>query len=270
MKSTKLAVSLNASFVPPYSSGSALYVRPVIFGSAPSFALSAPSEFMFCVYVQPFTSYHGLHPIDALILEDFDRAAPNGTGNAKIGGNYAPVILHQDKARVKGYPITLHLDSKTGTEVEEFSTSGFVGAKVDGEGKITLVIPESKNIIASVTSDSVADIAREMNWKVEVRTVGLNIVNVKCCVLKILKVGQVRYEELKDFSEVMAAGTAAALLPIKSLTHESRGEKFSFSSNIKTAGPICQALYTGLQKIQRGEVKDGFGWCEVVGSANDI
>jgi len=50
--------------------------------------------------------------VDALILEDFDRAAPYGVGQAKVGGNYAPVLKHAEKARLNGYGITLHLDSK--------------------------------------------------------------------------------------------------------------------------------------------------------------
>ena len=66
------------------------------------------------VYVLPVGVYHGVHPVDALILEDFDRAAPFGTGSAKVGGNYAPVLKHAESARENGYGITLHLDSKIG------------------------------------------------------------------------------------------------------------------------------------------------------------
>lgn len=67
------------------------------------------------VYVLPVGVYHGSHPVEALILEDFDRAAPYGVGQAKVGGNYAPVLKHAEKARLNGYGITLHLDSKIST-----------------------------------------------------------------------------------------------------------------------------------------------------------
>ena len=118
----------------------------------------------------PVGVYHGVHPVKALILEDFDRAAPDGTGSAKVGGNYAPVLRWSDKARNEGYGITLHLDSKTRSEIDEFSTSGFIGVKNDGED-ITLVVPDSKNVISSVTSDSVLDIAKSFGWKTERRSV---------------------------------------------------------------------------------------------------
>jgi branched-chain amino acid aminotransferase len=166
-----LAVSLNASFVPPSSSGGCLYIRPVVFGSSAHLGLTPPSEYLFCVYVQPFSTYHGVAPLDCLILEEFDRAAPFGTGNAKVGGNYAPVIRWTDQARKDGFPITLHLDSKTRSEVDEFSTSGFIGIHQNQDGKVTMVVPDSHNVIASVTSESCVELARSFGWTVEVRPV---------------------------------------------------------------------------------------------------
>lgn len=49
-------------------------------------------------------------------------------------------------------------------------------------------MPELKRAIESVTSDSVCELARELGWSVEHRTV--------------------RCEELPEFSEVIAVGTA--------------------------------------------------------------
>ena len=119
----------------------------------------------------PTGVYHGTHPVDCLILEDFDRAAPEGTGSAKIGGNYAPVLRWSEKARSEGFGITLHLDSKTRTVVDEFSTSGFIGVHAKSEDDVTLVVPKSESIIWSITSDSICQIAKSYGWKVESRSV---------------------------------------------------------------------------------------------------
>ena len=100
-----------------------------------------------------------------------------GTGSAKVGGNYAPVLRWSDKAREEGYGITLHLDSKTRTEIDEFSTSGFIGVLGDASGdakNITLVVPDSKNVIKSVTANSICDIAKSFGWKVEMRPVSVH------------------------------------------------------------------------------------------------
>jgi branched-chain amino acid aminotransferase len=116
--------------------------------------------------------YHGTNPVDALILETFDRAAPEGTGSAKVGGNYAPVLKWSEKAHKDGYGITLHLDSKTRTVVDEFSTSAFIGVKRDGE-KIKLVASNSRTAIKSVTGDSILKIGESFGWETEAREVCL-------------------------------------------------------------------------------------------------
>jgi branched-chain amino acid aminotransferase len=167
-----LAVSQNARYVPPHDSNALLYIRPLLFGSGPQLGISPPEEFTFCVYVHPGNDYHGLHPLPALLAEDFDRSAPKGTGAAKVGGNYAPVMRWAAKAQSEGYPILLHLDSKTQSEVEEFSTSAFLGVKTDEcNGGTTLVVPDSKNVIDSITSESCLALARSFGWDVEVRKV---------------------------------------------------------------------------------------------------
>ena len=169
-----LAVSLNAEYVPPHRTGAAMYIRPLLFGSSAQLGLSPPEEYTFLVFVLPTGVYHGVHPVAALILEDFDRAAPNGTGSAKVGGNYAPVLRWSEKAMQEGYGITLHLDSQTRSEIDEFSTSGFIGihGSPAKEGEhVRLVVPDSRNVIKSVTADSICEIAKSLGWKVEKRAV---------------------------------------------------------------------------------------------------
>jgi branched-chain amino acid aminotransferase len=172
LDAVKAAVALNAEFVPPHETGAALYIRPQVYGSSAQLGLNPPEEYTFAVFVVPTGVYHGSHPVKSLILEDFDRSAPNGTGSAKLGGNYAPVLRWSELAMKQGFGITLHLDSKTHEEVDEFSTSGFIGALVDGD-KVTLVVPDSKCVITSVTSESVLDIAKAWGWGVERRSVSI-------------------------------------------------------------------------------------------------
>jgi len=238
----RLAVGLNAEYVPPHESGAAMYIRPLLFGSSAQLGLNPPEEYTFLVYVLPTGVYHGVNPVKALILEDFDRAAPDGTGSAKVGGNYAPVLRFSERAYKQGYGITLHLDSKTRTEIDEFSTSGFIGVLKDGDS-VTLVVPDSKNVIKSVTSDSVCELANTFGWKVERRSIP--------------------YAELENFAEVVAAGTAAALVPIKSITSTSNNKTFTYISG-DDAGPVCIKLLTTLKGIQQGKIKDTLGWSDQV------
>ncbi|VUC28882.1 unnamed protein product [Clonostachys rosea] len=268
IKAVRAAVALNAEFVPPHETGAALYIRPQIYGSSAQLGLSPPDEYTFAVFVIPTGVYHGTHPVKALILEEFDRAAPNGVGSAKVGGNYAPVLRWSDAARNDGYGITLHLDSAKHEEIDEFSTSGFIGAIVNpGDANdVTLVVPSSKCIIDSVTSDSILQIGRSFGWKVEQRSI--------------------KYGELPAFSEVMAAGTAAALVPIRSITRRNapagglpsdsprvsvgKGEEVVtfLPQEQEDAGAICLKLITQLKAIQLGKVEDAFGWRVEVGTGD--
>ncbi|GKZ37546.1 hypothetical protein AbraIFM66950_009131 [Aspergillus brasiliensis] len=263
LDAVNLAVAANAEYVPPNStttggtSGSspggtsALYIRPLVFGSSPQISLTPPETFTFAIFVTPTGLYHGISAVDALILEDYDRTAPKGTGSAKAGGNYAPVQRHSMAAYKEGYGITLHLDSKTRSEVDEFSTSAFIGVKYDnhnhGNGKVTLVQPDSVNVIDSVTAASVLEIGEKMlGYTVEKRTV--------------------KYEEIREFDEVIAAGTAAALVPVRSISMKSKGEKWEFECGGEKGegGPVCRRLLEVLQGIQTGEIEDVFGWNWVV------
>jgi branched-chain amino acid aminotransferase len=247
LKCVNLAVAANAEFVPPHETGAAMYIRPLIFGSSAQLGLNPPDEYTFVVFVMPTGVYHGVHAVDALILEDFDRAAPEGTGSAKVGGNYAPVLRHSQKAYDEKYGITLHLDSKTRTEIDEFSTSAFIGVRKDAAtGSVTIVVPDSKNVIDSVTAASVYEIAEKVyGYKVEKR--------------------RIPYEELAEFDEVFAAGTAAALVPIKSITMKSRNDKFTFNVGAEeSGGEVCTQVLKVLKGTQNGVVEDQFGWNFVV------
>lgn len=240
LKCVKYAVARNAEWVAPHSSEALMYIRPLVFGSSGHLSLTAPTEYTFAVYTQPGTTYHGVQPLPACVIEDFDRAAPRGTGGAKVGGNYAPVIRHTQKAAAQGFHVTLHLDAQTRTCIEEFSTSGFIGIKKNG-GNVTVVVPDSKNIVQSITSDSCLALAKSFGWAVEKR--------------------EIPWSECKFFDEVIAVGTAASLLPIRLLARPSTGEKFVYG---ETTGECTLRLGTAMRNIMRGKIADDFGWTHVL------
>lgn len=172
LEAIHLAVRKNAEYVCPHNVKGSLYIRPFQFGSSAQIGLDPPEEFLFCVFVQPHIAFHGHGAIKALVLDDFDRAATRGSGAVKVGGNYAPVMRWTFEARKEGYNVLLHLDSQTQTEIDEFSTSGFIGIRRIG-GETSLIIADSKAAIESITADSAARVAESLGWRVEKRTVSL-------------------------------------------------------------------------------------------------
>ena len=162
-----------------------MYVRPLLFGSGAQLGLHESSEYTFIVFAIPVGNYYadGIKPVKALIV-DLDRAAPNGTGFAKLAGNYAPTLKPAREAKEKSYPITLYLDPLKHQNIEEFATSNFIGIKGN-----TLVTPKSRSILQSITRLSICEIAeKSLGLKVEQR--------------------EIPYKELNAFEAVGAVGTA--------------------------------------------------------------
>lgn len=171
LQAVQEAVRDNIAYVPPYGSGGALYIRPLLFGSGPRIGLQPADEYTFLVMVLPVGDYYkgGLaSPVDALLVKDFDRAAPRGVGNVKVAGNYAADLLPNMLSKKKGFPILLYVDAATRSMVEEFSTSNFVG--IDNASN-KYVTPKSPSVLPSITNKSLMTIAADEGLTVEEREV---------------------------------------------------------------------------------------------------
>jgi branched-chain amino acid aminotransferase len=70
---------------------------------------------------------------------------------------------------------------------------------------------------------------------------------------------QIPYKELSSFSEVLAVGTGASIVSIKSVTRKSTSENFYFKSN-----KIGTDLLNCIRGIQKGNIVDEFKWCEKI------
>ena len=84
-------VKLNERFIPPYETGASLYIRPLLIGTSAQVGVHPADEYMFVVFVTPVGPYFkgGFSTNPYVIIREFDRAAPHGTGIYKVGGNYA-------------------------------------------------------------------------------------------------------------------------------------------------------------------------------------
>ncbi len=236
VEACRLVVAANEEFVPPYGTGGSLYLRPLLIGTGPQIGVAPAKEYTFMIMVMPVGAYYkgGLMPVRAVILDDWDRAAPHGMGDVKVGGNYAASLFAHEKAKRDGWPVELYLDAKTHTYVEEFSTSNFLAITRDG----TYVTPDSHSVLPSVTNMSLKTVAADLGWPVECRPVP--------------------YTEIRQFAEVAACGTAVVVTPVWEIT---RGEEVIRISSPDVVGEHLQRLYETVQAIQYGEIEDRHGWC---------
>ena len=227
-------VRRNLEFLPPYESRAALYVRPVLFGTKPCLTVRAYNEAGFCVFATPVGPYfkEGIHPIDAIINRNQDRSAPLGTGDVKVGGNYASSMLSCQQAHDLGYKAVLYTESIEHRYIEECGAANFIAIK--GDHYIT---PKSPSILPSITNDSLRQIAADKGFIVEQRPIDI--------------------AELPTFEECGACGTGAIITPLRNIFDPDTGEKIHYSS---TTGPVLFDLYNSLQDIQYGRAEDKHGW----------
>lgn len=230
----------NQEYIPPYESGATLYVRPLMIGTGAQVGVKPSNEYLLLMFATPVGPYFkgGFTTNPYVILRQYDRAAPLGTGQFKVGGNYAASLRPNSIAHEKGYVSEFYLDAKEKKYIDECGAANFFGIKNN-----TYITPKSSSILASITNKSLMQIALDLGMKVEQRPIP--------------------EEELETFEEAGACGTAAVISPISYIDDLDRNKRYTFSADGKP-GPISTKLYEHLRGIQYGTVEDIHHWTRVV------
>lgn len=230
-------IKANIDEIPPYEDGGSLYIRPYAFGSTPVLGVKSADEFELRIFASPVGSYFGndekTKPL-FLRISDLDRAAPHGTGNVKVGLNYAMSLYNIMEAHELGYDENVYLDSATRTYIEE--TGGANIVFVDKDDK--LVIPMSNTILPSITRRSLSFIASKLGYEVEER--------------------KVRLDEISSFKECGLCGTAAVISPVGKI--DDHGTIIEYKVEENGYGKVLSALKDYLVKIKRGDEEAPEGW----------
>ena len=236
----KKVVKLNERFVPPYESGASLYIRPLLIGTGAQVGVHPANEYLFVIFVSPVGPYFkgGFATNDYVIIREYDRAAPLGTGRYKVGGNYAASLAANKMAHDAGYASEFYLDAKEKKYIDECGAANFFGIK---DGKY--ITPKSSSILPSITNRSLQQLAQDLGMEVEERPIP--------------------EEELSTFEEAGACGTAAVISPIRKIDDLENHKSYVISKDGKP-GPWSEKLYTHLRAIQYGTEPDVHGWTTVI------
>ncbi|MCR4944027.1 MAG: branched-chain amino acid aminotransferase [Clostridium sp.] len=235
VEACKKVVKANERFVPPYGTGATLYLRPIVIGVGDNIGVKPAKEYIFTVFCMPVGPYFkgGMAPVNFMI-SDYDRAAPYGTGQQKVGGNYAASLQSHKIAADNGYADCIYLDPATHTKIEEVGSANFFGITKDNK----FVTPKSPSILPSITKYSLLYLAKEY--------LGLETVE-----------GDVLIDNLDIFKEAGACGTAAVISPIGGIDYKGKLHVFYSETEV---GPITKKLYDTLVGIQFGDVEAPEGW----------
>ncbi len=228
LKGCNDVVKANIDVVPPYGSGSSLYLRPFVIGVGENLGVKPAPEYLFIVFVAPVGAYFadGFKPVKFCTTK-YDRAAKYGTGKAKVGGNYAASLMPHDDAVKRGYADCIYLDPINHANIEEVGAANFFGITKNNE----FVTPSSPSILNSITKRSLMTLAEQ--------ELGLTVVERDCPI-----------DTVGEFIEVGACGTAAVITPISVIEHNGVENRFSSDEEV---GKYVTELYNILTDIQYGK-----------------
>ncbi|MCQ2409458.1 MAG: branched-chain amino acid aminotransferase [Clostridia bacterium] len=232
-------VKLEAEWIPT-EPGTALYIRPFMFGSEAFLGVHPSKKYIFTIILSPVGSYyaHGLEPTKLIVEDYFTRASQGGTGEAKCMGNYACSLLAGEEAKKKGFDQVLWLDGEEKKYVTEVGSMNMAFV-IDGK----VVTPElDGSILRGITRDSALTVLRDAGYPVEERKISI------AEVVEAYKAGKL--------DEAFGTGTAAVISPVGTINF--KGEDMVINNG--KMGKITEWLYDRITGIQKCRYEDKFGW----------
>ncbi|TQN30873.1 branched chain amino acid aminotransferase [Haloactinospora alba] len=229
----------------PSQEDSSLYLRPFMFATDVGLGVNHPSRsYMFVLIASPSGPYFsgGIKPVSVWLSEDYTRAAPGGTGEAKFAGNYAASFVAQAQALEQGCDQVVWLDGVEHRWVEEMGGMNLFFVFGSGDGARLRTPALTGTLLPGVTRDSLLTLAPEFGIPVEE--------------------GRISTDEWRsaaesgELTEVFACGTAAVITPV-GYVKSSHGE---FRIGDGTPGPVTMRLREELVGIQYGSRPDTHGW----------
>jgi len=238
IKCMKKLIEIDREWV-PHSTTSSLYIRPTFIGTDPSLGVLASKQALLYVIVGPVGPYYatGVKPVSLLADPKYVRSWPGGSGDKKMGSNYAPTVRIQKMAEAKGLQQVLWLfgDDHQLTEVGAMNIFVYL---INDKGEKELVTPPLNGLILpGITRYSLLDLARSWKeFKVTERTITMNEV--------------VKASQDKRLIEVFGAGTACVVSPVRLIHY--LGKDYPIPSVNDQDNPLSMRFLKELTDIQYG------------------
>ena len=243
-----LLVTQDKEWVPGVGEES-LYLRPFMFASEVGLGVRPSNEYTFMVIASPAGPYFsgGVKPVSVWLSEEYVRAAPGGTGEAKCAGNYAASLVAQAEAAEHGCDQVVWLDALERRWIEEMG--GMNLYFVYGEGADAKVVTPALTgtLLPGITRDSLLRIASDLGYATEEARISTDDWR--------------QGNEDGAISEVFACGTAAVITPVG----EAKSARANWTVGDGTAGPLTMKLRETLLAIQSGRAADTHGWMHKLG-----
>lgn len=235
--------------------GYSLYLRPTIIGTQNALGVRVPDKALLFVIASPVGPYFstGFKAVSLLASTDYVRAWPNGTGDSKVGGNYAPCVKPAGIAAENGYQQNLWLFGEDDQVTEAGTMNFFMYWKNPDSGGHELITPPLNGLILpGVNRDSIIQLVK--TWEKETGIV--------------VKEEEIRMKDIIQASkegrliEMFGAGTACIVSPIKCIGYKGQDIHIPLdpSEPESEAGPLTKRINEAILDIQYGVVNHPFSY----------
>jgi branched-chain amino acid aminotransferase len=215
----------------------ALYLRTVLAGNGGALEMTPADECLFYVLAGPVESAQPTgRPVRAMVVDDYVRAWPGGTGNVNAAGNYGPGLVPREIAVNMGYDHVLWLGGGQQRLVQQIGAMN-VFFVVDG----VLTTPAlDGTVLPGITRDSIIKLARDAGTRVDERPIEL------AEVLQGISDGRI--------TECFGTATVDGIVPIGGVGY--KAEEYRLPGGTAVATHFQELLHG----IRRGDLIDRFGW----------
>jgi branched-chain amino acid aminotransferase len=250
IEAIELLVRLDADWVPSAPEHS-LYLRPFMYASEVGLGVRPSAQVEFVLIASPSGSYFptGVKPVTVWLSEEFSRAAPGGTGEAKCGGNYAGSLLAQAQASAQGCDQVVWLDAVEHSAVEEMGGMNLYFVFGSGSRARLLTPALTGTLLPGVTRDALLTIGADLGYEVEEGRITAAEWEAGCAD--------------GSLTEVFACGTAAVITPVAAV----KSAHGNWTVGDGQSGKVTMRLRQALVDIQRGAAPDTHGWLHKVSTA---
>ncbi len=244
LRSVDELVGADAAWVPD-AEGQSLYLRPFLIATEAAVGMRPADEYLFLLIAFPVVPFFpgAVRPVTVWLSDEYVRAAPGGTCEAKCAGNYAGSLLAQRSAAEQGCDQVVWLDAVERRWVEEMGGMNLFFVLDDGAGGARLLTPAlTGTLLPGVVRDSLLTLAPELGLPVEEGRISADEWRKRA--------------EDGSITEVFACGTAAVVAPVG----RAKSRQAEWTVGTGEPGPITMRLRAALLDLQYGRAADPHGW----------
>lgn len=233
----------------PSDQEKSLYLRPFMISTEIGLGVRPGNAYEYLLIASPAGAYfpQGVKPVTVWLSDDYVRAAPGGTGEAKCAGNYAASLVAQAEAAQHGCDQVVWLDAVERRWIEEMGGMNLYFVYGEGDSARILTPQLTGALLPGITRESLLTVAADLGIRAEEGKISVEDWRTGCSSGAI--------------TEVFACGTAAVITPVGQIKSRESG---AWEVAGGRTGAVTMALRQALLDIQTGAAQDRHNWMHTI------